>query len=326
MNKILLCGVFNPDLIYTASPYCGDEIFATGFEKNDLEVYRFDYRASKSPNEELLTVANDVKPDLFYFGKAERIYAETIKVLKQRFPNAIFIKFAADVRDNPTDFDLSHLQFMDLFAATYAGEYLQKHKKVMPKSSIAMSILAFTDSSFYKPISYPLSYKSDILWTGRSGFGDNLLRNEVIKRLYEIKEKHNVSMYGVNGNCWIGYPDYLHAICGTKIGIGSNSFNRRKYSSDRLGNYMACGTFYLTQYISGIEECFSRGVDIDWFESIEEMEDKIEYYLENEKIRKEIAKNGRRLILKYFDCKPLVENILYTLKNRKSQYKWDEVY
>lgn len=324
--KTVNVGVFDPSLICTASPYCGDNVFARGLELLEHDVNRFDYRATSNSNQDLLKFADEIKPDLFWFGKCERIYPETIRALKFKCPNSIFIKWATDVRDKPTDFDLSHLEYMDLFTATYAGDYLKKHKEVMSKDSIAMSMMTFTDSNFYKQISYPDKYKVDVVWTGRSGFGDNFLRNQIIQRLTEMENDYNISMYGIKPNSWIGYPEYLHAICGAKIGIGTNSFNRRKYSSDRLGNYMACGTFYLTQYIEGLEECFTRGINLDWFNDLEEMEDKIEYYLSHDTERKEIAKDGQKFILDHFDAKPLVENILYTLNNKKSQYKWDEIY
>ena len=326
--KTLHIGVFDPKLIHQASPYCGDNVFAKGFEKLGHNITRFDYRAVRDPNNALLEYANIIKPDLFWFGKCELISPETIRVLKSKFPNSVLGKWAADVRDNPTDFDLGHLQYIDLFAATYAGEYLQKHKKAMPQESKAMSIFSFVDSEFYKKTECVKSdLISDILWTGRRGFGDNKMRNEIIDRLqqYSQNDEHiHVLIAGLKD--WFGESAYLQAINGTSIGIGSNSFNRRKYSSDRLGNYMSCGTFYMTQYIEGIEECFVKGENIEWFNSIDEMVELIKYYLANPDKRQQIAKNGQEFVLKHFDCVPLVQNILQVLETGKSKYQWDEVY
>jgi len=324
MKKSLNIGVFNPRLIYTASPYPGDNVFAKGLEENGYEVVRFDYRLIKEPNQELVRLVTSMKekPEIVWFGKAERILPSTIEVLRQALPDAVFVKWAADVRNEPATHDLGHLQYIDLFLGTFAGEYLKKHK-VTPKLKV-MNIMTFTDSSFYKSIKkVSKEWKSEVLWTGRKGFGDNPMRNLIIDHLSN-KESVNVKTFGLND--WLGDPEYLYAINGTKIGVGSNSFNRRKYSSDRLGNYMACGTFYLTQYIDGLEECFERGKELDWFNSIEELDEKIEYYLKNEKERKKIAKKGQKKILKYFDTKPLVENILNVIKTGKSKYSWDEIY
>jgi len=324
--KSLHIDVFNPKLIYTASPYCGGNVFAKGFEQNGHDVFRFDYRATKNPNEILLEYANTVNPDIFFFGKAELITPATVGVLRLKYPNATFIKWAADLRTEPQKHDTEHLQYMDLFVATYAGDWLKMYKEYMPKKSKAMSIFAFTDSSFYKKYDVPDFWKSDVLWTGREGFGDNKMRNKIINvlKIMKNKEEHKVSLQGLDN--WLGSPAYQQAICGTKIGIGSNSFNRRKYSSDRIGNFMACGTFFLTQYIDGIEDCFTKGENIEWFKTLDEMKELIEYYLKNDEKRQEIAKKGQDFILKYFDCKPLVKNILTVLKTGKSNYKWDEIY
>ena len=56
------------------------------------------------------------------------------------------------------------------------------------------------------------------------------------------------------------------------------------------------------------------------------MEEKIDYYLKHDDERKQIAKNGQEFILKYFDSKPLVENLLYIIKHSKSKYSWDDIY
>ena len=318
--KSINVGVFDPKLIMQASPMCGDNVFAKGLEANGYKVTRFDYRATQSPDSDLIDRANDIRPDLFWFGKCERIQPSTLYRLRQTFPNATFVKWAADVREMPTSHDLGHNQHIDWFFGTFGGDYLKAH--LTPNMKGVCSILTFTDSDFYKKRKkVPNELQSDLLWTGRRGFGDNPMRNEIIDYLSSRDDSLVVGLTN-----WFGDPEYLYAINGAKIGVGSNSFNRRKYSSDRLGNYMACGTFYLTQYIEGLEECFERGKHLDWFETIDEMEEKICFYLENDDLREKIARDGQRKILKYFDHKPLVANLLEVIKTEKKNYLWDDVY
>jgi len=326
MKKILCCGVYNPALICQASPYPGDNVFAKGFDANNFEVTRFDYRATKEPNTELLRISTQEQYDMFYFGKCETVLPETIATLRIQNKNAIFIKFGADVRDFPTSHDLGHNEYIDYFFATYGGEYLKAH--LTKNMKVACSLITFTDSDFYKQEKVSEEYKTDILWTGRRGFGDNPLRNEVIEQLSKykkMKNSYNIRMFGIDEE-WIGFPDYVRYINGAKIGIGVNSFSRAKYSSDRLGNYCSCGTFYLPHYFEGMEEVFDRGIHLDWFHNIEEFESKLNYYLNNDDIRENIAKTGQKHILEHFDCKPLVANILNVITYGKSKYKWDDLY
>ena len=323
MRKSLNIGVFNPQLIYQASPYCGDNIFAKGLEENGFEVTRFDYRATNDANDDLVRLAMSmkVKPDIVWIGKAERILPISLNVLRQVFPDAVFIKWAADVRDEPTVHDMGHMQYIDWFFGTFGGSYLKKH--LLPSMKGVGSIIAFTDSSFYKRIdTVPEEWKTDVVWTGRRSIGNNELRNQTIDRLLKYE---NTKVHGLSN--WLGNPEYLYAINGAKIGVGVNSYKHTsKWSSDRLGNYMACGTFYLCHDFGGIDEIFKRGYHLDWFQDIEEMDEKIKYYLEHDDIRKDIARNGQEFILKYFDTKPLVNNLLHVIKHSESKYPWDDVY
>lgn len=336
MKKSLNIGVFNPALICQASPYCGDNVFAKGLEKNGYDVTRFDYRATSTPDKDLIALAKTMSKDIdiVWMGKCERIAPETIDTLRSIFSEAIFIKWAADVRDTPTSHDLAHNSKVDWFFGTFGGDYLKQH--LLPNMIGVASIMTFTDSDYYVAEEVNEEYESDVLWTGRKGFGDNPIRNEIIDTLMSVKHQQSleskndnhldIKMFGHDGNTWVGHPEYVKFINGAKIGIGSNSFNRKKYSSDRLGNYMSCGTFYLTQYIEGLEEAFERGVHLDWFNTTEEMAEKIKYYLEHPEKRYKIAQAGRQRILEYFDAKALTLTLLRIIETKQKQHGWEEVY
>lgn len=321
LKKALTIGVYDPKLIYTASPMCGDQVFSKGLKANGYNVHSIDYRASENINAELLMLEDDF--DIIWLGKCEKVSEYTVFKLRNKYPNAKIVKWAADVRDIPTAHDISHLRFCDFFFGTFGGDYLKMHKMYMPSHAKAVSMITFTNSTFYNKTNEDEKYFSEILWTGRRGFGDNPLRNDVIDFL--IDSKYNKKMFGIENTEWI-QDDYVKYISNALIGVGVNSFNRRKYTSDRLGNYMSCGTFYLPHYFEGIDEVFERGVNLDWFENIEELKEKIDYYLKNDKERKEIAKKGQDFILKHFDYKPLVKNCLYCMEHGKSMYSWDEIY
>lgn len=320
-KKSLNVGVFDPQLINQASPYCGDNVFAKGLEANNYSVTRFDYRATRNPDNDLLKIADEVQPDLFWFGKAETINPDTLRILKTKFSEATFVKWFADIRNQPTTHDISHNLYMDWCFGTAGGTYLASH--LMPQMKGVASIITFTDSDYYKKTNVEERYETDILWTGRRGFGDNSIRNEVISFLNRVSNV-KVKIAGITD--WLEEPEYVYYINGTKIGVGANSFNRTKYSSDRLGNYISCGTFYLPHKFEGIEEIFTRGKNLDWFETIEELQEKLEYYLSNEKKRELIAANAKEFVLKHFDYAPLVDNLLYIINNKKSKYEWDDVF
>lgn len=83
----------------------------------------------------------------------------------------------------------------------------------------------------------------------------------------------------------------------TKIGINLNHYQHSAYTSDRLFRMMACGTFVLTYKIPDID--YLNIVDdhhlVSW-SSLDELSDKIRFYLKHDSIRENIAMNGREWV------------------------------
>ncbi len=65
----------------------------------------------------------------------------------------------------------------------------------------------------------------------------------------------------------------------------------------RCFEIMGAGGFLLTNYQADFDDCYVAGEDYVYFESIEDMMGKIEYYLSHEKERADIAQNGYRRTL-----------------------------
>ncbi len=62
--------------------------------------------------------------------------------------------------------------------------------------------------------------------------------------------------------------------------------------SQRIWDVLACGGFLLTNYQAEIPDYFEVGKDLETYESMEELEEKIRYYLTHEEERMEIAIHG----------------------------------
>lgn len=62
--------------------------------------------------------------------------------------------------------------------------------------------------------------------------------------------------------------------------------------SQRVWDILACGGFLLTNYQAEIPDFFEIGKDLETYESMAELEDKVQYYLSHEEERMEIAISG----------------------------------
>lgn len=97
--------------------------------------------------------------------------------------------------------------------------------------------------------------------------------------------------------------EYSRAICGAQICLGLLSEAGRGSSSgdlitSRTFQIPACGTFMLHERNAEVLTYFAEGRDAEFFDSPNELAEKVRFYLSNHRSRIEIAKNGRDRSLK----------------------------
>ena len=78
----------------------------------------------------------------------------------------------------------------------------------------------------------------------------------------------------------------------------------------RVIDILAAGGFLITNYQAEIAEYFIDGEELVMAYSPEDMIEKTGYYLEHEDERKEIARRGQEKVLREFDYKDKLEEIL----------------
>lgn len=156
-------------------------------------------------------------------------------------------------------------------------------------------------------------YRSDVAFIGKPNTPDRLEFVQEIARRFDLKlwgsgwKKHGLKTWKNNA-----YPsDYRQICAGARILLGWHiDATIEKYFSNRTWFTLGCGGFLLTQYSPKMEEIFQRGHHLDWFESLEECCEKIEYYLAHEEERKQVALNGYKLAHEQYSFDQLAERIL----------------
>ncbi len=83
--------------------------------------------------------------------------------------------------------------------------------------------------------------------------------------------------------------------------------------SQRVWDVLSAGGFLLTNYQEELFDYFEPGNDLDFFGSAEELLDKIDFYLKNDDIRKQIALNGKEKMEKFHTPLLRINQILNTL-------------
>ena len=81
----------------------------------------------------------------------------------------------------------------------------------------------------------------------------------------------------------------------------------------RCMDIMACGGLLLSNFQADFFHDFVPGEDFDYYENKEDMLSKVEYYLDHEKERAEIAANGQQKIRDFFTIEAVLKRILDTV-------------
>ncbi len=78
----------------------------------------------------------------------------------------------------------------------------------------------------------------------------------------------------------------------------------------RVFDIMSCGGFCLTNYQPEIGEYFTDGVDLVMYYSVEDLLEKVSYYLNHDEERTQIAENGYKKVLECFEMRSRMQELL----------------
>lgn len=150
-------------------------------------------------------------------------------------------------------------------------------------------------------------------------FGSYIGQGERIKYLTAIKDYVNLKVFGWNYEEWrkagfdadpAVYGDkFNEKVAESKIVLGfSVDPHTWGYWSNRTGKVLLAGGFLLYQYAPGMELFFGDGME--YFSSIDELKEKMDFYLIADTEREEVARNGWLLAQQSFSSQQRVKELM----------------
>lgn len=232
------------------------------------------------------------KPDIIYISFPKTFDAEDIDYIRKAAPESVLIGIDRDPWPKlRTDLRMQAAQKLDILTMTNDGEFLEHYKEAGGPLCTFMPNLCDPDVDHRYDV--PEKWKTDILWTGKvehDARASDIFREEIVQRLAHMKR---CSLYGCYGKPKIGGIEYLYAISGARIGLSINAINTvRLYHSDRLINYISCGTFTLAKRVPDSELLFKDGVHLRYFDTADEFFELADWYLKHDQEREKIARAG----------------------------------
>lgn len=261
------------------------------------------------------------KPDIVYVSFARVLDADTIEIMRQAAPDAVFIGGDGDPWPKLQPGRIETAKKLDILTATNDGQFLQDYKDAGVPLCVFMPNMC--DPDIDNRYDVGPQWQTDILWTGTAKHHADISENFREKLVTELIERKNCSVYGCFGRPQIGGIDYLYAISGAKIGVNVNAYGPVKFChSDRLTQYLACGTLVIAKRFDGCELLYKDNIHLRYFDTIEEFFELADYYLSHEDERKKIADAGMKHVHTEFNSVKIAGYILELIEEGTYSAPW----
>ena len=291
------------------------ESFEKHFDYKDINVSNYNL------NNEIVRISNEFKPDIVFmqYQTDGVVSLESIKKIKEN--GAYVINFTGDVR-HPLQslyFEVGKEIDLTLFTNYTDVELLRNEGINADFVELGIDPLIFTKYG-------DAIQTKDVIFLANN-YGEYMfpLSKERIDLVAHLKNKmpEKFGVFGIgwaNGDGNLNHSQYEEAAHyrGAKIAINLSHFNYDQYSSDRLVRILGSGTMCLCKRFKNCEKRFEDNVHLRYFDTNEQLEELIHFYLSNEDERKRIADNGNNLVHSLYTFENLVVNIKnFYLQNTK---------
>ena len=265
--------------------------------------------AKKKADKILVEQLKSYHPDIVFILGFKNFDEQTVLKARQAAPNAIFISREEDPNPEKYPHRTAIAKNTDILISTSAGRFLETYKNAGVKHC------AFIPNTCDPDIQYRYEveekWKTDIIFTGKAEHTRLERNNERYELVRRMADRPNAKIYGSFGIPRVEGIDYFYAISGAKTGLSINIANDVSlYHSDRLMNYISCGTFTLAKRVPDTELLFEDGVHLKYFDFADEFFELADWYLKNDQQREKIAKAGMERAHKEFNCQRVAQFML----------------
>jgi len=310
-----------------------------GFSDRDIQKYYKsigDIKGKKTLNDKLKKTCYNYKPDLIVTGHADLISKEQIQELKEDNPNTKFAQWFLDpLNRNGPDYKRNKDRILDKIDVM-EGSFLTTSPSALnflPKNEKNFYIPNPSDHSFETLNNFNKSCSIDVFFALSHGVHRGKLKSGkkddrvfFLNKLQSITSNVKFDLYGINNIQPIWADHYFKTISNAKMGLNLSRGDAIKYySSDRItqivGNGLVCLIDEKTQYRD-----FFNETEMVFYKNINDLSEKILKISKDEKLRRQIAKNGKNKYMKYFNSTNVAEFIINkTLDiNNKKKYFWHD--
>ena len=165
-------------------------------------------------------------------------------------------------------------------------------------------------------------------WASDVAFIGKPVQENRIELMRAVAQRFNLKIWGGRWEAFgltcrkkSVYPREYGKICyASKIMLGCDqSYEMDSYFSNRTWLTLGSGGFLLTNYVPGLEKILTKGRHLEWYHSIEECLDLIDYYLQHESERRNIARAGCEYVHAHHTWDGVIDKIISRIEHDREQ-------
>lgn len=251
------------------------------------------------------TVRN-FKPDIILFGHVDSLSEENFYELKKKYKDIFFSQWFFDTLDPGfTNYEqhknrfFKKYQICDTNFVTTDPEALEflNTDKTFFIPNVCDSSIDILENYNFKNLEF------DVFFALSHGQHRGVIKDDFVDERSEIinfidVDQIKTNFFGIKHQPIWG-DEFFNQLSKSKMGINLSRGKKVKYySSDRICSLMANGLLTFLQSGYSFEDFFRNESEAIYFNSKEELKEKIIYYKKNDDLRCKIAQNGK---LKYYN-------------------------
>ena len=289
-----------------------------------------DFNGKKTLQKLIINNSNNFNADCIILGHADSVSNETLEYLKNKNKNLKIAQWFLDPLGKKGPDHLKNsmrihdkVKFMDNTFLTTCPSVLSK------KIDNSYFIPNPSDHSFETLENYKNDCEKDVFFAMSHGVHRGKLKkgksddreiflNKLIKNNKDIK----FDLYGMNNVQPIWGDKFINALSKSSMGINlSRGEPVKYYSSDRIAQLMGNGLLTFIHQKTLFSN-FLTDKQIIFYDDVNDLSQKINFYKKEVKMAKKIAKNGRDTYLKYFNSTIVSDFMLSKIFDYKSRNKF----
>lgn len=295
MKSLALYPIYIPEVVQP------NYTLQKAFERHFSPCYTYDWLSAKKrlgkielAQKEFIEILKATKPD-YSFVQLQNPDNMTVEMIREMAKYTKIINWSGDIRITKPWYDWFEAIGKEIYLSTFSN--VTDVELMQGRGVRADYLQVGYDTGFYYPDdrektidivfsahnygNFPMSkYRQQVAVALRDEFGEGF-------KLFG----GNWEKFGFKSKISDNYTE-AEAYRSAKIGISVSNFSFKRYHSDRLLRIMGCGCLPMSHWYEGIELDYDHDENIAIFNDIPNLIEECKYYLNNEDVRKIVARNA----------------------------------